>query len=102
MAEKRNRRGLSLRFLVVIRQHLSDLVRGSVVVQVVQDICEPPERIDANDVSALYQRVEDVIVNCSAVTFAEQVVLAPNNRWTLGTFYRIVIDVVASVQGIAP
>ena len=27
--KKRNRRGLSLRFLVVIRQHLSDLVRRS-------------------------------------------------------------------------
>ena len=32
-----------------------------------------------------------------AVTFAEQVVLAPHNRWTLGTFYRIVVDVIASV-----
>ena len=32
--KKRNRRGLSLRFLVVIRQHLSDLVRG-VIAQVV-------------------------------------------------------------------
>ena len=43
MAEKkRNRRGLSSRFLVVIRQHLSDLVRGSVIAQVVQDISEPP------------------------------------------------------------
>ena len=41
MAEKRNRRGLSLRFLVVIRQHLSDLVKGSVIAQVVQDISEP-------------------------------------------------------------
>ena len=39
---KKNRRGLSLRFLVVIRQHLSDLVRGSVIAQVVQDISEPP------------------------------------------------------------
>ena len=39
--KKRNRRGLSLRFLVVIRQHLSDLVRGSVIAQVVQDISEP-------------------------------------------------------------
>ena len=102
MAKKRNRRGLSLRFLVVIRQHLSDLVRRSVVVQVVQDISEPPERFDAHDVAALYQRVEDGIVNCSAVTLAEQVALAPHHRWTLGTFYRIVVDVVASVQGITP
>ena len=57
MAEKkRNRRGLSLRFLVVIRQHLSDLVRGSVVALAVQDISEPPERFDANYLAALYER----------------------------------------------
>ena len=56
MTEKRNRRGLSLRFLVVIRQHLFGLVRGSVVAPAVQDISEPPERFDANYLAALYER----------------------------------------------
>ena len=70
--------------------------------QVVQDISEPPERFDANDVTALYQRVEDGIVNCSTVTCAEQVILATHNKWTLGKFYLIVVDVVASVQVRAP
>ena len=90
-----------MRFLVVIRQHLSDLVRGSVVAQVVQDISEPPERFDANDLAALYERVEDGIVNCSAVAFAEQVVLAHHNRWTLGTFliiHAIAVGLYGSVE----
>ena len=74
--KKRNRRGLSLRFLVVIRQHLSDLVRGSVVAQVVQDISEPQERFDANDLAAptartcpliLYTPIR-ILLGCWAIT----------------------------------
>ena len=46
-------------------------------------------------------RVEDGIVNCSAVAFAEQVVLAPHNRWTLGTFliiHAIAVGLYGSVE----
>ena len=47
------------------------------------------------------ERVEDGIVNCSAVAFAEQVVLALHNRWTLGTFliiHAIAVGLYGSVE----
>lgn len=44
---------------------------------------EPLQRIDTYDFTALYQRIEDGVVNGSAIAFAEQVVLAVHHRRTL-------------------
>ena len=70
--------------------------------QVVEHMGEPFQRVDAYDVATFEQGIEDGVIDGSAVTFAEQVVFAPHDRWALGTFHRIVVDVVASVYGIAP
>ena len=37
---------------------------------------EPSQRIDTYDFAALYQRIEDDVVNGSAIAFAEEIVLA--------------------------
>ena len=36
----------------------------------------PLQRIDTYDFAALYQRIEDGVVNGSAIAFAEEIVLA--------------------------
>ena len=70
--------------------------------QVVEHMGEPFQWVDADDVAAFEQRVVDGVVDGSAVAFAEQVVFAAHYRGALGTFYRIVVNVVASIQGLAP
>ena len=48
---------------------------------------EPLQRIDTYDFAALYQRIEDGVVNGSAIAFAEEIVLAPltDGRWLRST-----------------
>lgn len=48
---------------------------------------EPLQRFDTYDFAALYQRIEDGVVNGSAIAFAEQVVLAhiTDGRWLRST-----------------
>ena len=62
---------------------------------------EPLQRIDTYDFAALYQRIEDGVVNGSAIAFAEQVVLAAHHRRPLVALHGIDIDMVAAVKGIA-
>ena len=63
----------------VIRKYLYYLFSRGVVVERLQHMGEPLQRIDTYDFAALYQRIEDGVVNGSAIAFAEQVVLAAHH-----------------------
>ena len=85
----------------VIWKHLYNLLRRGVVVQVFKDVCHPLQRVDADNHATFNQRVEDGIVNGTAVALAEQVVFASEHREALPAFDGVVVDAVASVKGVA-
>ena len=84
---KKTREVLFVSFSVVLRKHLCYLFGRGVVVERLQHMGEPLQRIDTCDFAALYQRIEDGVVNGSAIAFVEQVVLAPitDGRWLRST-----------------
>ena len=55
------------------------LFSRGVVVERLQHMGEPLQRIDTCDFAALYQRIEDGVVNGSTIAFAEEIVLAAYN-----------------------
>lgn len=73
---KKTRDVLFASFSVVIRKHLFYLLGRGVVVERLQHMGEPLKRIDTYDFAALYQRIEDGVVNGSAIVFAQEIVLA--------------------------
>ena len=75
---------------------------GNIVMKIFQHKAEPSQRFHTNDVAAFDQRVEDGIVNSSAVTFAEQVIITPHYRRTLISFDRIVVYMIAPVKCVSP
>ena len=94
----RNRSNLFECFLVVKRSQLFNFHKWSIVMKILQHKAEPSEGFHTDDVAAFDQRVEDGIVNNSAVTFAEQVIFTAHYRRTLISFDRIVVYMIASVK----
>ena len=69
--------------------------------QVVEHMGEPFLRVDAYDVAALEEGVEDGVVDGAAVVLAEEVVLAAHRRRALVALHSVVVYPVDAVLGVA-
>ena len=65
-----------------------------------QYVFQPLVRIDAECLARYHEGVKDGIVLGATVVLAEEVILAPENRWTLTLFDGIAVDVIVPVFGI--
>ena len=69
--------------------------------QLAEDVSEPFLWIHSYDVAAFYECVKDCVVYGSAIALAEKIVHASHNCRSLPAFYKIVVDIIATVQSIA-